>query len=278
MTRMMMHADPQWTLRDGDHEGWQIRAERTPKWIRVRFAGVTVASSKRALLVMETQKLPVYYFPIEDVRTEFLKSSELHEEDQNVGAKNYWHVALNDQVVEDAAWSYAEPKTESSFLKGYVAFVWEKAESWLEEEEEVFVHAKDPYTRIDAIPSSRHVKVIVGGEIVAESTRPVILYETGLTSRYYLPKEDVRMDLLTETDKHTRCPYKGIASYWNVTVNGNQYTDVVWSYNDPLPEVHEIKGLVSFYNEAVDSILVDGKIWMLGSSERLPYSLISCAC
>ncbi|MCO7124299.1 DUF427 domain-containing protein [Sporolactobacillus shoreicorticis] len=274
---MMLHADPQWTLRDEDYEGWQIRAERSQKWIRVRFAGVTVASSKRALIVMEIQKLPIYYFPLEDVRTEFLKPSKFQEEDQNVGIKDYWHVALNGQIIEDAAWGFATPKLESNFLKGYVAFVWEKAESWLEEEE-VFVHARDPYTRIDAIPSSRRVKVIVGGEVVAESTRPVILYETGLTSRYYLPREDVRMELLTESEKHTRCPYKGIASFWTVNVNGNQYTDAVWSYAEPLPEVHEIQGLISFYNEAVDSIVVDGKPWMLGSNERLPYSLISCAC
>ena len=95
-------------------------------------------------------------------------------------------------------------------IKGYLAFVWKKADVWYEEEEEVFVHPRDPYSRLDAIPSSRHVQVVLNGEVVADSKQPVILYETGLTPRYYLPKEDIRMDLFFPNDTQTQCPYKGV--------------------------------------------------------------------
>ncbi len=128
-------------------------------------------------------------------------------------------------------------------------------DAWYEEEEEVFVHPRDPYHRVDTVSSSRHIQVVVDGEIVAETRRAHLLFETGLPTRYYISQEDVRMSLLTPTQ--TQCPYKGVSSYWSVHVNGSVHEDIVWGYPNPIPEIPKIKGLVSFYNEKLD-IYVDG--------------------
>jgi uncharacterized protein (DUF427 family) len=126
---------------------------------------------------------------------------------------------------------------------------------WFEENEEVFVHARDPYTRIDILPSDRRVRVEVEGVTVADSTNASFLFETGLPTRYYLPKTDVRMDLLTPTDTATACPYKGTARYWSINLDGQTFDDYVWGYDSPLPESQKVMGMVSFYNEKVDIYL-----------------------
>jgi uncharacterized protein (DUF427 family) len=268
----MSHIDPQWSLRDGQREGWQIRAERSPKWIRVIFGGVTVADSKQVLVVTETGRLPVYYFPLEDVKTELIAWSEQRENLGNKGEAVYGDITVDNLVFERAAWQYPEPAGESSVIQGYVSFAWKQADAWYEEEEQIFVHARDPYSRIDAIPSSRHVQVYIGGRLIADSRRPVILYETGLTPRYYLPKEDIRFDLLKPSATTTQCPYKGTATYWSALHEDGQTTqDIVWSYAEALPEVHEIAGRLSFYNEEVDAIYIDGVQWKLQEEDRLPY-------
>jgi uncharacterized protein (DUF427 family) len=272
--RLMVHHDPQWSLRDGSKEGWQIRAEISPKWIRVKFGSEFIADSKRVVTVTETGKLPIYYFPLADIRNEQLIKSDKRTVNPNKGEAIYWHIKVGDNVIENAAWSFPNPPEKSSVISGFVSFVWNKADAWYEEEEEVFVHARDPYSRIDSIPSFRHVQIIIDGEIVADSKRSVILYETGLTPRYYLPKGDIKLDLLIPTQTQTQCPYKGFASYWSVSINGKEYKDVVWSYIGPLPEVNEIKGLLSFYNEAVDTLLIDREEWSLNSKDRLPYKKV----
>ncbi|MEK4510740.1 DUF427 domain-containing protein [Paenibacillus anaericanus] len=270
----MAHHDPQWNLRDHYSEDWQIRAERSPKWIRVKLGDVYIADSKRVLSITETGKLPVYYFPKEDVRSDLFEVSDYRKEDSNKGEATYWSIRVGDRVVENAAWSYLNPPQLSSILTGYVSFVWNKADAWFEEEEEIYVHARDPYTRIDALPSTRHIKVVVGGRVIAESRSSVVLFETGLTPRFYLPQEDVNFDHLVPSDTITRCPYKGVASYHSIQVGGKEYRDVVWSYAEALPEVHEIAGRLSFYNEEVDAIYIDGEKWSLQSKDRLPYKKV----
>jgi uncharacterized protein (DUF427 family) len=129
---------------------------------------------------------------------------------------------------------------------------------WYEEDEEVFVHPRDPYHRVDILESSRHVKVRVNGEVVAETERSKVLFETGLPPRYYFPPEDVREDMLVESDKTTRCPYKGIASYWSVEAGGERVEDLIWSYQDPIPEAAKIEGHLCVFNERTD-FEVDGE-------------------
>jgi len=132
-------------------------------------------------------------------------------------------------------------------------------DSWHEEEEEIFVHPRDPYKRVDALQSSRHVMVTVSGETVAETRRPRLLFETGHPTRYYLPLDDVRRDLLLRSETISRCPYKGIASYWSVQLGEAVFQDLAWSYLDPIPECPKIKGLVCFFQEREASIRVDGE-------------------
>ena len=132
-------------------------------------------------------------------------------------------------------------------------------DAWFEEDEEVFVHPRDPYTRLDVIQSSRHVRVVVGGETVAETDHPVLLFETGLPVRYYIPKVDVRMDLLEPSKSHTECPYKGIASYYSVRIGDQVVVDIAWYYPFPHLEVGKIQNLISFYDEKVDAVYVDGE-------------------
>ncbi|MBK8900978.1 MAG: DUF427 domain-containing protein [Anaerolineaceae bacterium] len=227
--------------------------EPSPRWVRVQLGGAWVADSRRALLVWQGGGARLhYYFPRDDVNQDFLR-----ETGRSGGERTTWHVQVGDKVAENAAWSYAQAPEGLAGIEGYIAFRWHKMDRWFEEEEEVFVHPRDPYHRVDTMPSSRHIRVEVDGVTVAESRRPYLLFETNLPTRFYLPREDVNMSLLHATDSHTACPYKGTASYWSVQISENVYKDLVWSYPDPIPEAPKIKGLLSFYNEKVD-IFVDG--------------------
>lgn len=143
-------------------------------------------------------------------------------------------------------------------LSGLVLFYWDRVDHWYEEDEEVFKHARDPYHRVDALQSSRHVQVVVNGEIVADTKRPVLLFETGLPTRYYIPATDVRTDLLTATDTASVCPYKGTATYWSLTVGDRTIADAVWNYPHPVAQVPTIAGLLCFFDERVDHVIVDG--------------------
>jgi uncharacterized protein (DUF427 family) len=166
---------------------------------------------------------------------------------------------MGDKVAENAVWSYPEPVESCPPISGFMAFYWQMMDHWYEEDEEVFVHPRDPYHRVDILQSSRHVKVRVNGELVAETERPKILFETGLPPRYYIPPEDVREDVLVSSKKTTRCPYKGVASYWSIEVGAERVEDLIWYYPEPIPEAAKIKGLLAFFNEKVD-LEVDGEV------------------
>jgi uncharacterized protein (DUF427 family) len=142
-------------------------------------------------------------------------------------------------------------------LRDAIRLEWGAMDAWFEEDEQVFTHPRDPYTRVDILPSSRHVRVEVDGVTIAESTKPTLLFETGLPARYYLPRTHVRMDLLEATDTVSHCPYKGQAEYWHVRAGDAVHADLAWSYPTPLPESQKIAGLIAFYNEKVD-LHVDG--------------------
>jgi uncharacterized protein (DUF427 family) len=231
--------------------------EDSPRRVRVVFGGETVADSRRAKLLHEAGLLPVYYFPIEDVRMELLEESDHTTHCPFKGDASYWSVRVGDRVAENAVWGYPEPIDSAPPIAGYLAFYWRKMDHWYEEDEEVFVHPRDPYHRVDVLESSRRVRVTVNGEVVAETKQPTMLFETGLPPRYYIPREDVREDVLARSEKTTRCPYKGIASYYAVKAGGERIEDLVWYYPEPIPEAAKIKGLLAFFNEKVD-LEVDG--------------------
>jgi len=209
-------------------------------------------------LVHETRHLPLYYFPIADVNPKYLQKSDHSTNCQHKGDASYWHVRVGDKIAENAVWSYEDPIESASNFKGLMAFYWTGMDQWFEEDEEIFVHARDPYHRVDAVPSSRHVRVTVGGEIIADSTNAIFVFETRMPMRFYIPKEDVRLDLLIGSDLKTACPYKGTANYHSAQIAGKTYPDIVWTYPAPIAECPKIKDLLCFFNEKVDLITIDG--------------------
>ena len=235
-----------------------VVVEPSPRRLRIVFNGETVADSAKAMLLHETKHLPIYYLPVEDVRMDLLEKTDHTTHCPFKGDASYWTVKAGGRVAENAVWGYEDPIEGQEALDGLVAFYWDKMDHWYEEDEEIFIHPRDPHKRIDTVPSSRRVQVKVGGEIVADSKRGHFLFETGLPTRYYLPAGDVRMDLLEATDLRTGCPYKGTANYYSVHVGSKTFENIVWFYPDPIPECPKIKDLLCFFNEKVDAILVDG--------------------
>ncbi|MEU6797346.1 DUF427 domain-containing protein [Nonomuraea wenchangensis] len=231
----------------------RVRVERTAKRVRAYLGGRAVADTTAALLVWEVPYYPTYYFPLADVDESALKATGATKHSPSRGEGVVHTVTSGAAEAPDAALTFPDSPLEE--IRGHVRFEWDAMDAWFEEDEEVYVHARDPYTRVDILPTSRHVRVEVDGVTVADSRGARVLFETGLPARYYLPKTDVRLDLLEHTDTVTRCPYKGTAEYWSV--NGQE--DLAWSYRTPLPESERIAGLIAFYNEKLD-IYVDGEL------------------
>lgn len=249
---------PEWPRTSAAAHHW-IHIEQSPRRVRVVFGGETIADSNRALLLREARCLPVYYFSEEDVRTDLMQASEHRTRCPYKGVAAYWTLRAGAKSAESAAWSYTDPLHACATIKNHYAFEWSAMDAWFEEEEEIFVHPRDPYKRVDAIRSARHVRVIVAGETVADTRRPTLVFETNHPVRYYIPLEDIRCELLTPSETVSRCPYKGIASYWSVRAGGKNYLDLAWSYREPIPECPKIKELVCFFQEREAVIVVDGE-------------------
>ena len=235
--------------------GRGIRVERSAKRLRAFLAGTAVADTIRPLLVWEIPFYPTYYFPAEDVRDDLLHSDGGGQRPNGDG--ELLTVRVGEREAPGAAIRFDEAASNKR-LRGTVRLEWSAMDAWFEEDEEVFTHARDPHRRIDILASSRHVRVEVAGEVVAESTSPRLLFETGLPARYYLPKPHVRLDLLKPSETVTQCPYKGRAETFSVRAGGRLHADLAWSYPAPLPESQKIAGLVAFYNEKV-ALFVDGR-------------------
>ncbi|MFM0101120.1 DUF427 domain-containing protein [Paraburkholderia nemoris] len=241
---------------------FDLYIEPSPRRVRVEFGGEVIAQTQNALLVHERGHLPVYYFPADSVRTELLRTADQKTQCARKGEASYWHIDAGGRHAANAVWRYASPSTEAGeALKDYYAFEWKAVDAWFEEEEELFQHphARDPYKRVDAISSSRHVKVWIDDEVIAESSNAVVVFETGLPTRYYLPLQDVRSRLLVPSARLTTCPYKGQARYWSAKIGDKLHEDVVWSYPTPIREIPKIAGLLSFYQERATRFEVDGK-------------------
>jgi len=198
--------------------------EPCPRRVRAERHGKVVVRTDAAQYLWEHDHFPAFYLPEADVDLDGIDPAALRRDDA---------------------------------LPGHVRIAWDAVDHWFEEDTEVFKHPVDPYHRVDVREASRRVQVLVDGVVVAESSRPKLLFETGLPTRYYLPWADVRTDLLAPTATSSVCPYKGQAHYWAVTVGGATYPDLVWGYRYPVPEAAGIAGCVCFYNERVD-LVVDG--------------------
>ena len=243
----------------------RVRVEQSQKRVRVYLAGELVADSTRPVLVWESPYYPSYYLPAADVRAELVATGRT-ERSPSRGDAELYDVKVAAATAAGAARKFPESPIEE--LRDLVRLDWQAMSGWFEEDEPVYFHPRDPYTRVDILGSSRHVQVVLNGVTVADSHRPRILFETGLPPRYYLPLTDVRQDLLRPTSTQTHCPYKGTASYWSVQLGEDVFEDYVWTYRAPLPESQKVTGLACFYNEKVD-LYVDGE---LQERPRSPFS------
>jgi len=232
-----------------------IKIEQGAKRVRVYLAGELVADTKTPFLVWEWPYYPTYYFPVDDVRAELVPAGRT-EHSPSRGEAEIYHVKVAGADADSAALRYPDSPIET--LRDLVRLDWNSMTEWFEEDEIVYTHPRDPYSRVDILASSRRIQVEIDGVTVADSSQPRILFETGLPPRYYVPLTDVRIDLLRPSDTQTHCPYKGTAGYWSVDTGQAVHTDVVWIYRTPLPESQKIAGLACFYNEKVD-IVLDGE-------------------
>lgn len=240
-----------------------ITWEPSERWVRGKKGALTVVDSRRPLLVWEPGKpMPLYAFPRDDVRTDLLRPATRPKPHAHAGSTLFYDLVLDGDVAYNAAWTFP-----GEDLAGYIAFEWfghgpRALDHWYEEDEEIFVHPRDPHKRVDALRSTRHVRVEIGGTLVADTHRPVLLFETGLPVRYYIPRDDVRLDLLVRGDVRTSCPYKGTATeYWSLAAASEDVpANLAWSYPDPLPAVAAIAGRIAFYNEVVDIAVDDEQL------------------
>ncbi len=226
--------------------------------VRAFFGGEPVVDSRRVMMLHETGHLPVWYFPEDDLRADLLEPSEKTTRCPHKGEASYRSIRVDSRVAADAVWAYGDPIEAARFLSGYAALVWRELDEWFVEDEQVQGHPRDPYSRIDVYKTTRHVRVSIDGETVADTRRAHVLFETALPPRYYIPVEDVRSDLLVDSPATTRCAYKGVASYWHVQLGDTQHDDIVWTYPDPEREAEPVRDMLCFFNERVD-LELDGE-------------------
>lgn len=227
-----------------------------PRRIRAVLNRRVVLDTTSALYVWEWEHYPQYYIPIGDVDPAVLVD-EQHEQKLSRGTARRYGLAVGGVSRSAALRLYG---SDARFgLAGRARFEWDALDAWYEEDEQVFVHPRDPYTRVDAVRSTRPVRVELDGTVLAESASPVLVFETGLPTRYYLNRTEVDFTCLAATDTVTACPYKGTTSgYWAAQAGGTTHPDVAWSYDFPTRHLLPIAGMIAFYNEKVD-ILLAGK-------------------
>jgi uncharacterized protein (DUF427 family) len=219
-------------------------------------AGETVLDTTKALYVWEWPNYPQYYIPLADVRKDVL-IDENREERLRRGTARRHGIALGAVSRPGKVHVYGEDALEG--LRNTAKFDWTAVDAWFEEDEEVFVHPRNPYTRVDALRSTRHVTVSLDGVTLADSHSTVMVFETGLPTRYYFNRTEIDFSHLTPTATQTACPYKGqTTGYWSVHVNGTTHADLAWAYDFPTRQLLPIAGLIAFYNEKVDTT-IDGE-------------------
>lgn len=229
--------------------------EPVPRRIRGVLAGETVLDTSRALYVWESPYYPQYYIPAADVRRDLLVQEGIHQSSR--GLVEVYGLRVKDLHRPHAARLLTESSVEG--LSGTVRFQWAALDAWFEEDERVFVHPRNPYVRVDALRSTRTVRVELDGVVLAESSSPVMVFETGLPTRYYVNRTECNLAHLIPTDTVTECPYKGTTSaYWSVRIGETAHPDLAWCYDFPTRQLLAIAGLVAFYNEKVD-IVLDGE-------------------
>ena len=234
-----------------------VAVEPARRRVRVLAGGLWVADSDNATILFEHGFTPRWYLPRDDVRSDLLRVNGRSTDTLGRGPARWYDLQLPDRVVVDAAWDHPDPPPGCPDLDGLISFEWNLMDAWFEEDDEIFIHPRDPYTRVDVLTSSRHVRVELQGTTLADTTRPLIVLETTGPTRYYIPSLDVNHELLVPSESFTGCPYKGRASYWHVRLGDTLYRDLFWSYPQPFQPAARIAGHLCAFTEFVD-ITVDG--------------------
>ncbi len=228
--------------------------EPCPRRVRATLGDQLALDSTQVRYVWEWPGYPQFYVPRSDVRATLNDEGTTRTDDFGTAVRH--GVSLGDRHCADAAWVYGTDADPG--VAGTVRFDWSALSSWYEEDEQVFVHPRNPYTRVDALRSTRLVRIELAGAVLAESRAPVLVFETGLPTRYYLDPTAVDRSHLVPSDTVSECPYKGrTTAYWSIAVDGAVQPDLAWSYDFPTRQLLPVAGLICFYNERVD-ITVDG--------------------
>ncbi|MBY8855104.1 DUF427 domain-containing protein [Nocardia sp. CA2R105] len=228
-------------------------AEPLRRRMRVRFGDEWIAESDDVVLLHEPGHYPVAYFPLDGVEDGVLRHTDRRTQHHDLGATAWFTVMAGDRSAERAAWQHIELPDHASELRDHVGFAWRAMDAFYEEDERIVGHAADPYHRNDIRATSRHLVIRDGQRTIAETHQPVVLYESGFAPRWYVPREDVDGTELTPVDGQTFCPYKGLASYYDI----GEHKRAAWSYLDAWPEVDRVRGSVSFEPDKIE-VYLDG--------------------
>jgi uncharacterized protein (DUF427 family) len=228
-------------------------AEPLRRRMRVRFGGEWIADSQDIVLLHEPGRYPVAYFAVSDITDGMLEREDHTTRHTDFGTTSWYTARAGDHSKARAAWQHTELPSYASELKGRIAFAWRAMDAFYEEDQRIVGHAADPYHRIDIRQASRHLTVRDGGRVIADTTRPLALYESGFAPRWYVPRADVDETALTAVDLQTFCPYKGLCSYYDI----GQARGAAWSYQDAWSEVRRISGMVSFEPDKIE-VEMDG--------------------
>jgi uncharacterized protein (DUF427 family) len=231
-----------------------LYAEPLRRRLRAELGGRTVVRSDDAVLLFEPGRYPVAYFPLADFAAGALEPIDHRSHHRDLGDTAWFEVVGGTRRARRGAWQHVAPPAHASILAGKVALAWAAMDGFYEEDDRILGHAADPYHRIDIRHSSRHLVVRAGGRVIADTTDPLVLYESGFAARWYVPRADVIAEALTGADLQTFCPYKGIASYYDV--GGVRHA--AWSYRAPFDEMAAIGDLVSFEPDRVE-VTLDGE-------------------
>lgn len=236
----------------GAHPGHALYWEPYRRRIRGVAGAETIVDTEGGMLLHETGLPPVLYVPAVDARGDLLEPTDHHSFCPFKGTASYLSIRSGDRTIENAAWTYPDPLPGCPPISGHLAFYWDRLDRWYEEDEELAGQLRDPYHRVDVLPSSRRVRVSWEGRLLAESSRPRVLFETGLPPRVYIPEEDVDTALLEPSATVRSCAYKGRATYLSVRGAGEAGQDVAWAHPEPLLDAERLRGHIAFEAERVD--------------------------
>lgn len=244
-------------------------AEPLRRRMRVKLAGEWIVDSEDVVLLHEPARYPVAYFPLADIRSGVLATETRTTQHRELGNTAWFSASAGDRRVDHAAWQHTALPQYADILKDRVAFAWRAMDAFYEEDERIVGHAADAYHRIDIRQSSRHLVVKLGDRVITDTTRPIVLFESGFAPRWYVPRADIDETSLTPAEGQTFCPYKGLASYYDIS----DRKGAAWCYLQAWPEVARISNLVSFEPDKIDVFLDDKQLALAPGQNVIPHGI-----